>query len=45
MKNTEEMKDINIRRLVVYEALLAEKGVCTPAEKAGKSGVSNSEKK
>jgi hypothetical protein len=45
MKNTEEMKDMNIRRLVVYEALLAEKGVCTPAEKAGKSGVSNPAKK
>jgi len=31
MKNTEEMKDMSSRRLVFYEALLAEKGICTQA--------------
>lgn len=31
MKNTEEMKDKNSRRLMIYEALLAEKGICTQA--------------
>jgi hypothetical protein len=31
MKNTEEMKNMNSRRLMAYEALLAEKGICTQA--------------
>ena len=31
MKNTEEMKNMNSRRLITYEALLAEKGICTQA--------------
>lgn len=31
MKNTEEMKEMNSRRLMAYETLLAEKGICMQA--------------
>ncbi len=45
MKNTEEMKDMNSRRLMAYETLLAEKGICTQAAESKDGKVPKTEKK
>ena len=45
MKNTEKMKDKNSRRLMAYEALLAERGICTQASVSKDGKTLNTEKK